>query len=518
MPISKTALTSDDFDGLDDADILQAEENSGLGVATGPIVSGVGDPSEDGIVIWRDPVSKQSYRVNSRTGVVLPAVLATGNLASGTTSHGTRRQPAAIDTALSSAGKPLSLARRAAAAAKDEALNVSTRNEKWLPGFLKEWNNPVFVARKEERIPVASIDGPSLLEGGSQVKCCARGAAGLHDSVQSSVHAASTKLSKAAFTQAEVLAQVDRKFILCKMAASAPDTDIIATSSLLVLIDQHAASERIILEGLFNSLFTTSHSTNGPTFTIKTINLPTGTSKQASLRYVITHQEHTLFTKYEPHFLLFGINYTSHPTQPLSHNNTGFHATRSAKLEYRLTVTDLPTVIAERCARLPTICIDLLRAELWALHDGTRSAVPRLPEFQVGEPAEPYWVKVLPLLPVKFLAMLQSRACRSAVMFNDPLSMQQCRDLVKDLGRCVFPFGCAHGRVSMVPLVDLGGHDADEVGEGGGIGRIERDLRWTGKPKEDQEGDQTDDGDVRERERTGDVGVLRAWMKSKKDV
>ena len=41
-------------------------------------------------------------------------------------------------------------------------------------------------------------------------------------------------------------------------------------------------------------------------------------------------------------------------------------------------------------------------------------------------------------------------------MFNDPLTLEQCEYLVKRLTDCAFPFQCAHGRPSMVPLVDLG--------------------------------------------------------------
>lgn len=41
-------------------------------------------------------------------------------------------------------------------------------------------------------------------------------------------------------------------------------------------------------------------------------------------------------------------------------------------------------------------------------------------------------------------------------MFNDPLTVQQCSDLVRRLAACVFPFQCAHGRPSMIPLVHLG--------------------------------------------------------------
>lgn len=33
-----------------------------------------------------------------------------------------------------------------------------------------------------------------------------------------------------------------------------------------------------------------------------------------------------------------------------------------------------------------------------------------------------------------------------AIMFNDPLSIEQCERLVKQLSTTVFPFQCAHGR------------------------------------------------------------------------
>jgi DNA mismatch repair protein MLH3 len=51
---------------------------------------------------------------------------------------------------------------------------------------------------------------------------------------------------------------------------------------------------------------------------------------------------------------------------------------------------------------------------------------------------------------------LNSRACRSALMFNDELSKEQCRTIISRLSECAFPFQCAHGRPSLIPLVDLG--------------------------------------------------------------
>jgi DNA mismatch repair protein MLH3 len=58
-------------------------------------------------------------------------------------------------------------------------------------------------------------------------------------------------------------------------------------------------------------------------------------------------------------------------------------------------------------------------------------------------------------------------------MFNDELSIDDCNALVRNLAGCVFPFMCAHGRPSMVPLVDLGGPGEEGSGLGGGYEGID---------------------------------------------
>ncbi|KAF1793727.1 MutL, C-terminal, dimerization [Phytophthora cactorum] len=61
--------------------------------------------------------------------------------------------------------------------------------------------------------------------------------------------------------------------------------------------------------------------------------------------------------------------------------------------------------------------------------------------------------------PPVITRLLHSRACRSAIMFGDHLSLGQCRDLIEDLKTCQLPFQCAHGRPSVVPLAEI--HNAD---------------------------------------------------------
>ena len=76
-------------------------------------------------------------------------------------------------------------------------------------------------------------------------------------------------------------------------------------------------------------------------------------------------------------------------------------------------------------------------------------------------------------------------------MFNDVLSVLECVDLVERLGKCAFPFMCAHGRVSMVPIGMVGGDSGSGFpgawgGDGAGEG-VARDgfvgawRKWKGE-------------------------------------
>ena len=51
-------------------------------------------------------------------------------------------------------------------------------------------------------------------------------------------------------------------------------------------------------------------------------------------------------------------------------------------------------------------------------------------------------------------------------MFNDSLTGEESQLLLRKLSKCAFPFQCAHGRPSMVPLVRVGG----AAGEGDRFG------------------------------------------------
>ena len=58
-----------------------------------------------------------------------------------------------------------------------------------------------------------------------------------------------------------------------------------------------------------------------------------------------------------------------------------------------------------------------------------------------------------------------SKACRSAIKFGARLSRDSCVAMLSDLAETQFPFQCAHGRPSIVPLVELSRvtHDRENI-------------------------------------------------------
>ncbi|EME85031.1 uncharacterized protein MYCFIDRAFT_214925 [Pseudocercospora fijiensis CIRAD86] len=441
---------SDDFGEVDE-DCLLAAANAVVGEDHCN-----GAAEDNAIVTWTDPATKQLFRVNSRTGVVLPSTAQQGSHSVGPNSGAPPRQRAGIDTALSSAGKPISLARRSALS-KDSP--CSRPGSSWLPGFLKEWNNPVFAQRLEESIPVASVDGPGLLENEAMNRFCSHN--GKYNTTNDG-SGAGTKLSKSDLQQARVIAQVDQKFILAKL----PDTldDSAGKGTSLVLIDQHAASERVILESLFDQLCDVQPPATETSVSINTTEL-TNTTRTKPLIFEISTHENDLFAQHQSHFAAWGIHYHLKPSssEEQLRQKPSHHTTTT------LTITSLPTPIAERCSNTPTLTIDLLRSEIY---DDTKNHIP---------PSGP-WMNFLPNMPTHMLQLLNSRACRSAIMFNDRLTRSECQELVGKLGKCVFPFVCAHGRVGMVPVMksEEGRFEGFDVGKkmfGGDDGGMGNDYR-----------------------------------------
>lgn len=456
--------SSDDSDNIDDSDLIAVEGGNQDVTYPKRAMPQADGTRDDASIMWTNPTTGQVFTVNARTGVVLPLTEETALSKVDGNESLQPRQRAGIDTRLSSAGKPLSLTRRKALALNDDNTTLGDANDKWLSRFLRDWNNPIFARQQEPSISTASLHGPGVLELDENGKCCSHNFDRRHAVNRDALQNAGSKLSKAALQRAKVIGQVDRKFILCNLPASDNDT--------FMLVDQHAASERIILEDLFVDLC--DHDGRA-----RAASLEHETPKAKPLHFQISAQEHDLFQQYRQHLAAWGIIYTISTTNPSP----------------ILRLTHLPTLIATRCTHLPSLAIDLLRSELWALADGSKRPLTALPS-KAGD-GSPLWLSLLPLMPIKLLEMLHSRACRSAVMFNDVLDGAECRELMEKVARCAFPFVCAHGRVGMVPVLEVG------KGERLGLGDQQSLLSDAGGQGGDNELD---------REGTCGTDILARWM------
>jgi DNA mismatch repair protein MLH3 len=409
--------------------------------------------SQDGetYIDWVDPKTNQRYRINARTGVVMPDE--TRRSASNRPS--TVRSTAAANSRLSSFGSPLVLARRKSNTPSTyDATSNAASTSPWLQGFLQTWKNPIFETQSEEAIPTAGLGGSiqDILQSHDHHGHCA-----VADSFSHAGMTDTSRLSRSALAYAQVISQVDNKFILMKIPslAGSKSQELNHARQLLVLVDQHAASERCILEELLTELCTPAQGTPliksnlGYTSSITTepVNKP--------LHFQIPLQEEAMFRAHAAHFATWGILYdiTSHqPSQP------------------RLNILTLPPCISSRLHTSPHLLIELLRTEI---HTETRITNHTISSSSTVN-TKHTWLTRIGSCPRGIISLLNSRACRSAVMFNDVLDRGQCQGLVDKVKETAFPFVCAHGRNSMVPLVYLDGEGEREQGEReGGLGAKE---------------------------------------------
>ncbi|KAK8433640.1 DNA mismatch repair protein [Phyllosticta citricarpa] len=404
------------------------------------------DGSKDVTTTWMDPTSKETFTINSRTGTVIQQ------------SHHqktTMRTPASISTSFR---KSLRLDRPSTISTSD------TSKDSWLIGFLSTHSNPVFRPQPStsEAIPRAIFSSPNLSAESANLL---HGGLGEHCS-QEAIKAAfkeaavgENKLSKTALKSARVVSQVDRKFILAVMdGITTPDAS--PGRPLVVLIDQHAASERVHLESLLTHLCDPASTSPPP--------LP------SPLFFELRHpREASLLEDLAPRFAAWGVVYAV--------GKGG----RKGKDRDVLHVDNLPPGIRERCIERPELLLEVLREEAWRVADGggrakgkdnDTQAADQHPHQRHDAPNDtashpPLWLTRTSTCPPGILSLLNSRACRSAVMFNDVLARAECEDLVRQLAGCVFPFQCAHGRPSMVPLVELSSGETGSWGAAGEKGK-----------------------------------------------
>jgi len=278
----------------------------------------------------------------------------------------------------------------------------------------------------------------------------------------------SSRFQKEDLAHAEVLGQVDKKFIACIMNAGNPSTGVDQDSSddvegnrngnrTLVLIDQHAADERIRVERFLeeicsNFLRRCSHSSGQDTdHSLDAVPLDspvqvTLAKHDASQIACSPDLQRTLHA--------WGITFDSLNDRLLS-SREDFGLDEQARSEHvHLNIRTVPSLLREKLSSREELR-ELIKGFV-AHYQTVGGGLPSTRSLKDPSDSENPWRTALRWCPKELLDLVNSKACRGAIMFNDTLTLAQCEDLVVKLSRTDLPFQCAHGRPSLVPLTCTG--------------------------------------------------------------
>ncbi|KAJ7345008.1 hypothetical protein JRQ81_000958 [Phrynocephalus forsythii] len=265
--------------------------------------------------------------------------------------------------------------------------------------LFSEWNNPVFAHCPEVAVDVSSGQADSL-------------AVKIHNILYP------YRFSKNMIDSMQVLNQVDNKFIAC-LINSKEDKSEEAGGNLLVLVDQHAAHERVRLEQLITDLYEKQPGALGKKKLLASIVHP-------PLEIEITEDQRRLLRCCHKSLEDLGLE-LFFPENSLS----------------QILVGKVPLCFVEREAN--------------ELRRGRQTVAKSIVKEFIQEQIELLQTTggAQGTLPLTIQKVLASQACHGAIKFNDSLTLEESCCLMESLSCCQLPFQCAHGRPSMLPLADI---------------------------------------------------------------
>ncbi|KAF4930392.1 Vacuolar protein sorting-associated protein 11-like protein [Colletotrichum viniferum] len=301
---------------------------------------------------------------------------------------------------------------------KENSAQPAKEPSDWFKGVLSKWENPLF---EPVQCTVPRVDDTSLGGGDEDVGSTQATDAGCCHHTSMSNIKLTGRISKAALVRAEVLSQVDAKFILVKLhreQVSGRARPELQQNSVLVLVDQHAADERCRLEALMKNYFEKADGSDEVVARTQALEKP--------LQFEFSNKEHLLLRRYAHHLRRWGIFYMlgDQETTEWRHKSR-----QSPKFE----VLSLPPSIYERCMTDPKLLAEVLRNEIWKLEEEGRPTTRPFTAAKGIAGGDIDWVSNFHGCPQGILDLLHSRSCRSAIMFNDVLSKDECKDLVRRL-------------------------------------------------------------------------------------
>ena len=278
----------------------------------------------------------------------------------------------------------------------------SGENKAYVGDFFKEWVNPVFGVAKDTELEAqieSTLPRPKKLAGETQ----------------------GFQLSKELLQDIAVIGQVDYKFIACKVSTKTKSSE----KNYLLLVDQHAAHERIRLENLQNEFLQDLHGSADK----KAI----GSKKLVPpFELSLTFPQDQCLRSFKDAFAKIGVRFSIQ-------NETAL----DEMIYVSILITELPKIFVK--STNPMSC----ETETF-LESSTLKAMfyEHINKYKKSS----FTISVIP--PV-INNVLSSFACHGAIRFGDALTLAECKSIIGSLARCKLPFQCAHGRPSIAPLLDL---------------------------------------------------------------
>ncbi|KAI0832649.1 hypothetical protein BC628DRAFT_1441564 [Trametes gibbosa] len=255
---------------------------------------------------------------------------------------------------------------------------------------------------------------------------------------------------------ARVLGQVDRKFIACVIrrdrargahqhveGVDCEDDEGIGT---LVLIDQHAADERVRVERFLDDLCGPRDGSGGLRVRARELTPPVNV-------LLTTLEARTIAESpgVRSAFGRWGIAFAPHYAARDDHTTLPIREDMAAYAQ--VAVTTVPEVVADKLLAGEELR-ELIKGYLAKLESDGIDLEGTRPQHDGDLQG---WQRALRYCPRELVDLVNSKACRGAIMFNDSLTADQCKTLLDKLSATALPFQCAHGRPSLVPLVEVCG-------------------------------------------------------------
>ncbi|KIK29224.1 hypothetical protein PISMIDRAFT_89800 [Pisolithus microcarpus 441] len=245
-----------------------------------------------------------------------------------------------------------------------------------------------------------------------------------------------------------VISQVDRKFVACLIVLCEASIRH-GAGKTLILVDQHAADERVRVERFLKEIcsgFLSYHDKSGG---VETMQL------SPPIPVLLTHREASRLSQvpaYQKAFESWGVHF--HGLQNIPNNEASMDSNDHAAY-IQVFIAAIPEIVSEKLLSGNELQ-ELVKGYLGTLENELDSLdIPAPPRSGACE-IETRWVRALRWCPRVLLDLINSKACRAgAIMFNDSLTLEKCQRLIKQLSATAFPFQCAHGRPSLVPLTPL---------------------------------------------------------------